>query len=347
MKNEEEVFSLINLTNRLKELIYFLLEKKNKIFYGTISVVFFFLSYNYLVSPTHFARTSFVLDNDSSQGMGELSSIASLAGINPSSFIDASSLFQIDNIQELYKSSSMIKNTLLSRAKFNGKFDLIINKLIKIENINNRWSSEKIEFNNSKNLTRAQDSVIKVLVKKIKEKHLLVYKPSRKTTIIEIGFDHKDEQLAKVFNENLVAIVNKHYLKTKTIKTGFNLEILQKEADSVKLILNSSLEILAELDQNIPNANPLLKTSKVPYQQLVIDIQANTAIYSEVVKQLELAKVTHRNNTPLIQIIDSPILPLDNSRLKLFEILFYGISIGFISMISFYLVINLFQNKES
>ena len=40
-------------------------------------------------------------------------------------------------------------------------------------------------------------------VKIIKKKYLLVDKPSRKTTILEIGFDHKDELLAKSFNENL------------------------------------------------------------------------------------------------------------------------------------------------
>ncbi len=48
--------------------------------------------------------------------MGDLSSLASLAGINASSFIDASSLFQIDNIQELYRSNSMIKKTLMSQG---------------------------------------------------------------------------------------------------------------------------------------------------------------------------------------------------------------------------------------
>ena len=46
--------------------------------------------------------------------MGELSSVASLAGINPSTFIDASSLFQIDNIQDLYRSNAMLKDSCLA-----------------------------------------------------------------------------------------------------------------------------------------------------------------------------------------------------------------------------------------
>ena len=60
----------------------------------------------------------------------------------------------------------------------------------------------------------------------------------------------------------------------------------------------------------------------VPYQKALVDVQANGAIYQQIVTQLELAKVTHRNNTPLIQIIDKPVLPLENSRLKLLNVLF-------------------------
>ena len=181
----------------------------------------------------------------------------------------------------------------------------------------------------SNKTSRVQDSLIKGLVKLIKKEYLLVDKPSRKTTILEIGFDHKDEVLAKSFNENLVQIVNQFYNKTKTLKTGANLKILQRQSDSVKIVLDSSIMILAETDQNIPNPNPLSKVNLVPYQKAMIDVQANSAIYQELLKQLELAKVTHRNNMPLIQVIDKPSYPLENSRWKLFKTLIYGLIFGF------------------
>ena len=115
-QDSEEIFSIYNLLSKIKNFLYFLKTKNNQFFLGVYIAIFFTISYNYLISPTHFARTTFVLDNDSSEGMGELSSIASLAGINPSSFIDASSLFQIDNIQDLYRSNAMLKKTLLSNG---------------------------------------------------------------------------------------------------------------------------------------------------------------------------------------------------------------------------------------
>jgi len=327
----EDKISLSFLYERLKDWILFLFSKWGTIVLGTICILFFTISYNYLVKPTYFARTTFVLDNDSTSSMGDLSSLASLAGINASSFIDASSLFQIDNIQELYRSNTMIKKTLMSTANDGKKDFKLINRFIEVEKLKNKWDKLGVNINNfesTKTISRTKDSLIKELIKTIKKENLIVDKPSRKTTILEIGFDHKDEILAKTFNENLVKIVNQFYNKTKTLKTGSNLKILQRQSDSVKIVLDTSIMLLAEIDQSIPNPNPLSKVNLVPYQKAMIDVQANSAIYQELLKQLELAKVTHRNNMPLIQVIDSPNYPLENSRWKLLKTIVYGIIMG-------------------
>ena len=327
----EDKISLSFLYERLKDWILFLFSKRGIIILGTLCFLYFTISYNYLVKPTYFARTTFVLDNDGSSSMGDLSSLASLAGINASSFIDASSLFQIDNIQELYRSNTMIKKTLMSTANDGKKDFKLIDRFIEVEKLKNKWDKLGVNINNfesTKTISRTKDSLIKELIKTIKKENLIVDKPSRKTTILEIGFDHKDEILAKTFNENLVKIVNQFYNKTKTLKTGSNLKILQRQSDSVKIVLDTSIMLLAEIDQSIPNPNPLSKVNLVPYQKAMIDVQANSAIYQELLKQLELAKVTHRNNMPLIQVIDSPNYPLENSRWKLLKTIVYGIIMG-------------------
>ena len=341
--NSINEFSIKYFINRLKEFFNFLVNLKIQIFFTTISVVFFTISYNYIMPPTYYAQTSFVLDNDSSDGMGEISSIASLAGINPSSFINASSLFQIDNIQDLYRSDAMLKKTLLSQGFFNKKENLLINRLGEIEKKISKWNLNNITFDNNLKLNRSHDSIIKKVIKKIREKNLIVSKPSRKTTILNISFNHKNEEFAKIFNEKLVLNVNNFYIKSKSFKTGLNLNILQKESDSVRLVLNNSIQILAALDEGLPNLNPLLKTLRTPYQKALVDVQANTAIFEELVKQLELAKVSHRNSTPLIQVIDSPIYPLENSKWKLLETLLYGLTLGLFLSVIFNLIFSLLK----
>jgi hypothetical protein len=335
-----ESFSLLNLINSVKSWFFYLISNLR----GIVTITSIFLAitllYNYVKSPIHYARTTFVLDSESSSNsIGDIASLASLAGINASSFIDASSLFQIDNIQELYRSGSMIKETLLSEYNFGDNNIMLVDRFAINEKINKKWDRLNVDFSTYKSKSvnlRVHDSILNEVVKIIKEKYLIVDKPSRKTTILEIGFDHKDELLAKSFNENLVSIVNDFYNKTKTQKTGENLNILERQADSVKKVLDKSILVLAEKDQSIPNPNPLTKVSLVPYQKALIDVQANGAIYQEIVKQLELAKVSHRNKTPLIQIIDKPTLPLENSRLKLFECLVFGIFGGLFLSVLYY-----------
>ena len=329
----ENKISLSFLYERLKDWALFLISNKGIIVLGSFCILFFTISYNYIIKPTYFARTTFVLDNDDTSSMGDLSSLASLAGINASSFIDASSLFQIDNIQELYRSNTMIKKTLMSTANDGKKDFKLIDRLIEVEKLKHKWDKLGVDTKNlwsTASTSRTKDSLIKELIKTIKKENLIVEKPSRKTTILEIGFDHKDEILAKTFNENLVKIVNQFYNKTKTLKTGSNLEILQRQSDSVKVVLDTSIMLLAEIDQSIPNPNPLSKVNLVPYQKAMIDVQANSAIYQELLKQLELAKVTHRNNMPLIQVIDSPSYPLENSRWKLLKTIVYGLILGLV-----------------
>ena len=325
---KEEKISLKNVFQGFKQWLVFIVDNHKKIMYGTLITLVLPLSYNYLKSPVYYANTSFVLENNASASLGGLSSLASMSGINTSSLMGASNLFQIDNIQELYRSNNMLRQTLLEKVTINGKSQILIDYFAKAQKLEKKWVKEKIylkDFYKDENLfNRAQDSVLKEAIKLIKKDFLIVGKPNRNTSILNVGFRHKDEVFTKIFNEVLVNKVNSFYYKTQTKKTALNLKVLQVQTDSVKRLLDMSFLALAEIDQNIPNVNPLVKTAKVPYQKAMANLQANQAIYLEVVKQLELAKVTHRNKTPLIQIIDKPSFPLENDRWKFLNILILG-----------------------
>jgi uncharacterized protein involved in exopolysaccharide biosynthesis len=69
-----------------------------------------------------------------------------------------------------------------------------------------------------------------------------------------------------------------------------------------------------------------IKRSSRPSARKQVDVQANTAILTELVKQSELAKVTLRKETPLIQVIDRPILPKEGKVWEGEGILLEGLS---------------------
>ena len=91
---------------------------------------------------------------------------------------------------------------------------------------------------------------------------------------------------------------------------------MKSQADSTRIVLDRSLDQLAKISELQPNPNPLYYTNQVPFQKLQIDIEAAAAVYEEIVKNLEMAKITHRNKKPLIQIIDEPIKPLSIDKDK-------------------------------
>jgi uncharacterized protein involved in exopolysaccharide biosynthesis len=104
-----------------------------------------------------------------------------------------------------------------------------------------------------------------------------------------------------------------------------NMAILQKQTDSIRGELNSAITGVAVSNDNTFNLNPALNVRRAPTARRQVDVQANTAILTELVKQTEMAKVTLRKETPLIQILDSPIFPLKKDKVgKLKGIVFGG-----------------------
>ena len=269
MPNEEKI-SLKNVFQGFKQWLVFIMDKRKKILYGSLITLALLLSYNYLKSPVYYANTSFVLENDASASLGSLSSLASMSGINTSSLMSASNLFQIDNIQELYRSNNMLRQTLLEDVTINGKSQKLIDYFAKAQILEKKWVKEKVYlkdfYKHEKLYSRAQDSVLKEAIKLIKKDFLIVEKPNRNTSILNVGFKHKDEVFTKIFNEVLVNKVNSFYYKTQTKKTAFNLKVLQVQTDSVKRLLDMSFLALAEIDQNIPC---LLYTSPSPRDGLL------------------------------------------------------------------------------
>lgn len=272
-----------------------------------------------LKKPVFHAETSFVLEEGEGGGIGQMSGLASLVGVNLGSLGSTNGLFQGDNIMELYRSDRMLAKTLLSEFS---ETQLLIERFVEFQKLDKKWAA-KVDFSSldfsvpRENFSITQDSVVKEVTKLIRENQLAVAKPDRKLSIIQVSISSKDELFAKAFNEKLVEKVNSFYLETKTKKTGENLQILQTQADSVRVILDESIGSYASATDRVPNANPLLSSATIESRKLQIDVQATGAIYQEIVKNLEIAKVNHRNNSPLIQIIDSPRLPLKRSEIRL------------------------------
>jgi uncharacterized protein involved in exopolysaccharide biosynthesis len=342
--------SIRDLVNSVKRVFQYLKSKWIIILAFALIGAALGFSYALLKKPRYTATCTFVLENAKGGGLGQYSGLASLAGINIGG--EGGGIFEGDNILELYKSRAMIEKTLLSTANFNGKNELLIDRYIESYHLRAVWQKQQtlsnIKFNNNPDsFNRQQDSIITDLVGQFNKIVLNVSKPDKKLNIISVEVTTKDELFSKAFNERLVQTVNDFYIQTKTKNSLQNLQVLQHQADSVKAILNSSINGVASANDAAPNANPLLSTLRVSSQKKQVDVQANSAIYGEILKNLELAKISLRQEMPLIQVIDKPVLPLYEDKVGKISSTILGALTLTLLTISFLFIKRLFDSVLS
>jgi hypothetical protein len=226
----------------------------------------------------------------------------------------------------------MVEKTLLSPVNLDGKVISLAEMYIQNNKWRDSWNENSklssIQFlpnSDRKSFSRVHDSILGIIYSNLSKSNLSVGQKDKKISIINVDVSSTNELFAKYFCEALAKQVSDFYIKTKSKKARLNMAILQKQTDSIRGELNGAITGVAVANDNTFNLNPALNVRRAPSMKRQVDVQANTAILTELVKQTELAKVTLRRDTPLIQVIDSPILPLSKERFgKMKGIIFGG-----------------------
>ena len=294
----------------------------------------FGLTLSFIIKPKYTATLTFAVSNEKSNPLGAYAGLASMAGLDIGG--GGSDLFSSDNIMELMKSKRMIESTLLSPIEVDGKNVTLIEQYITFKDLHKKWSKKpklaNIHFEvncDPSKFSRVQDSIIATIYDNLIKKSISVGKPDKKLSIIESIITTNDEIFSKNFLEVLIENVTDFYIETKTKRLKQNVDILQNRADSLSAILTTSTQSIATLtDQNL---NPAKATVNAGRARKQIDLQISGAVYGEILKNLELAKVTLQKETPLIQVIDAPVYPLYKEKLgKAKGIILGGILGGFL-----------------
>lgn len=338
--NEDRI-SLHDLILRFKAFFLYLLGRWKIITLSTILIAGIYIFYHWLRKTNYTAETTFVIEDQRGGGGGQLSSLASVVGVNLDALGGADGLFSTDNIVALYRSRAMLYKTFLAIETIDGKREKLITRWIRNKKLQSKWQKAANDPNFTYEIADSlfsvkHDSLLFEVIEKFQEKNIMASKPDRKLIILSVQITDSDQLFAKRFNEVLVKNVNEFYTETRTKKNATNVAILQRQADSVKIVLDSSLAALAQTTENLPNPNPLFMSGKVPMQKLQIDVQSSALVYQEIVKNLELSKISLRNNKPLIQIIDRPMLPLENDKDRPVKMIVLGFFFGWLLTVIFF-----------
>lgn len=338
---ENDEVSLKELILKVKEWFFYLLSKwKIIVFAGFIGAALG-LTYSFIKKPIYTATLTFALEDEKggSVGMGSALGLVSSLGLDLGG--GGGSIFSGSNLTELFKSRTMVEQTLMSPVRVNGKEISLAEMYIQNNKLRDRWNNspqfKNIQFSpktKRKYFTRVHDSILGVIYQNLSKNSLSVAQKDKKIAIISMDVNSNNELFSLYFCEALAKQVGKFYIDTKSKKARMNMEILERQTDSIRAELNGAITGVAIANDNTFMLNPALNVRRTPSARRQVDVQANTAILTELVKQTELAKVALRKETPLIQVIDRPILPLPKERFsKAKGLVMGGVIIGFLTIL--------------
>lgn len=343
----ENDISVKDLIRKVKEWYKYLLSKKVIIIAACIIGGLIGLLYAYSEKTVYTAELTFVLEEEqAAAGGGAYANIAGQLGFDLGSG-SAGGVFAGDNLLALMKSRSMIEKALLTVVNINGKKQTLADYYIEINGFREKWRKTSPELQNihflpgtdPERFSLNHNRLIQAFYGVLTDKNLTVDKKDKKANIISIRVNSESELFAKYFTEALAKEVSDFYIDTKTKKAAQNLKILQTQTDSVKRAFNMAVSGVASSSDANPNPNPSRQVLRVPAVRKQFDVQVNQAILTQLVQNLEVAKVSLRKETPLIQVIDKPVLPLPKTVPSILKGLIEGGILGLL-LVVFLLTLN-------
>lgn len=347
MGSHNDEIHLKDILIKLSEYKTYLFRKKFVII--TISGFFLVLGIVFAISADkkYTAELTFVVEGQQGSGgnLGAMSGVASQFGFDIGSSSRAT--FSQNNILELLKSRGVVEAALMQNRKVNKTNDLLIEHYLYLNKIKDSWRKNKdiIPVSFHEILTQDNDSVSGDVWRSIIEDKLVVELQSDDANIINLSYTSVNGEFAKIFVEALIEQMSEMYITYQTAQASNTLSFLNNRADSVFIELEIAEEEFAkvkDINQRIVKASGRLKEL-----QLMRRVEVLNAMYLEIVKNLELSKLTLLNQTPIIQIIDKPILPLEVEAKSITALGLLGAFLGGFLSLFFFIFRKLFKDALS
>jgi len=285
---------------------------------------------------------TFVLEESQPSPLSAYAGVASQLGVDLNTG-SSNGVFEGDNIMKFLRSRLMVERTLLFPVIAGKNRTTLADLYMEFNGLHKKWARHKrlegIHFPPGYERFRfslLQDSLLDVLQERIVEENLEITRPDRKLNFISVKCISRNQLFSKVFTERLVKEATDFYIETKTRRNKANTERLQGQADSLRAVLSRKVYTAASVQDLY--FNPAKQVAGIRAEEELRDKLILQTMYAEVVKNLELSKMAMAQETPVIQIVDTPILPLKIKRLGILKGVLLGGALGGLLAGAFFLV---------
>ncbi|SFN91840.1 Chain length determinant protein [Chitinophaga sp. YR627] len=304
---------------------------------------------SFMSKPAYDGALTFVLEDAGGGGtLNAYAGIASQFGVDLGGG-GSVGVLSGENIMEFLESRLIVEKALLSTAVLDGKKMTLAEMYIDMYNLREKWKKSpvlaSIHFpveQKRASFSLKQDSILYELCLRVVNKNLEVAKSEKKSAFITVTTTSGQPVFSKSFTEALVQEATTFYVDTKTKRSKVNVDKLQLTADSIELLLNRKTYALAATQD--ANMNPLRQTANVNTELQTRDKLVLQTMYTEVIKNLELSKMSMAQETPIVQVIDTPIMPLKMKKLGLIIGVIAGMFAGGVLIVGVLIIRKIYQN---
>lgn len=222
---------------------------------------------------------------------------------------ESSNLFSSGNFEELVKLPFIYKQALLMPVSFNKKNDLFINYFIKYSND----EFEKIKYMHYKknthidSLTMEEDNILNIATEYF-IKHTSFARENEKSSFRKLKVSTNNDTLSYLWANTILNTFSTIYIQNKTKKSTDLVRILEKRTDSLKNALYYTQGRLASFSDQ--NQQIVFQSAKITAERLQMNSNQIQGLYAEAVRNLDSYKFSLVKETPLLNIISKPKLPL-------------------------------------
>lgn len=322
--------ALSDVINAVQGYFSFVLGQKKLIGALMLSTALLAMVYGFLQSPKYEATTTFVLEEKSASG-GGLAGLASQFGFDMNSLTGAGAgLFSGDNILDIVKSRVIVEKVLLTPVDANANSATLADLYLDFTGLGKKLSKKgtPVNFANTAKdqATTLKDSVLFSIYDKITKNNITVDRVNKKGSIFKITTISDNAVFSKSMTDRLLFETTKYYVNIKTNSASENVQRLQRRADSLSAILNAKSYNAAAYQ--ILDPNVAYKSMSVPGELSQRDKTIVYSIYAEVIKNLEMGRMSLVSQTPIIQLLDQPKYPLIDQRKSILFLMAVGAIIG-------------------
>lgn len=319
----EKEMSFSDILKKTKEIFLFVWKFKIWIFLVSILGSLIGFLYANTSKPIYDSTITFMVKDD-----GSTSSIGGVASILGSlGFGGSKGKFNLDKVVALTNSQNIIRKALLDSVPNGISKSLLADVIIEKYKLKDNWSKRKDiissfdGFRNIDNMTPVENSAINnlyVLIAGSENKNkILKTTYDEDNTIFTLSVSSISDSLSYYLSMAIFNHLQDFYIYQSTQKALITVKSLEAKVEAVEKKLNKkdySLAVSKDESEGLWR-----EKDKITQVQTNRDIQINSIMYGELLKNLETAKFSLQTATPIFQVIDEPFFPLNmkfKSRLK-------------------------------